>query len=272
MSSVRPLTPQELYRVCDPVQFDFESTAELENLGHIIGQERAIGAIRFGIGIDRLGYNLFALGPSGTGKRTTIRRYLDERALTEPTPPDWCYVNNFDQPHKPRVLQMPPGKGSLLSKDMAQLIEELRVAIPSAFESEDYRTRKQEVEEAFKEQQEKAFGELQRRALESSIGLMRTPSGLAFVPLRMEEGKEEKEVITPDEFQKLPEEQRKKIETDIASCRNNSRRPCARCATSSAVCVTKCASSTGRWRCSPSATASRSCSSSTPICRRWSST
>jgi lon-related putative ATP-dependent protease len=216
MATPRVLSPQDLFRCCDPGQFDFETTDELENLAEIIGQERATGAMRFGIGMNRPGYNLFALGPSGTGKRTTIRRYLDERARSEPTPSDWCYVNNFDQPHKPRALRLPPGQGSVLRNDMQQLIEELRVAIPAAFESEDYRTRKQEIEEAFKEQQERAFNELQRQALERNIGLIRTPAGLAFVPLRTEEGKAEKEVITPDEFARLPEEERKRIEADIA--------------------------------------------------------
>lgn len=214
MTPLQALSPEQLYKPCDPSQFTFETTAELEDLSEIIGQERAIEAIRFGIGMNRQGYNLFALGPSGTGKRTTIRRYLDQIALSQPTPSDWVYVNNFEQPHKPRALRLPPGQGVVLRNDMQQLIEELRVAIPAAFESEDYRTRRQEIEEELKEQQEKAFNELQRQALERNIGLIRTPAGLAFVPLR--EGEGEKEIIAPDEFQKLPEERRKQIEADIA--------------------------------------------------------
>ena len=219
MTSIQPLTPQQLCQKCDPSRFDFETTAELEDLTEIIGQERAVDAIQFGIGMQRQGYNLFALGPSGTGKRTTIRQFLDRKATSEPTPSDWCYVNNFEQPHKPRALQLSPGQGIVLREDMQQLIEELRTAIPAAFESEDYRTRKQEAEEEFKEQQEKVFSEIQKQALERNIGLMRTPAGLAFVPLReKEEGDEkaEKEVIGPDEFQRLPEEERKQIEAEIS--------------------------------------------------------
>jgi lon-related putative ATP-dependent protease len=210
MITAQPLSAQQLRQICDPAQFDFETTAELKDLGEIVGQERAVDAIQFGIGIQREGYNLFALGPSGTGKRTTIRQFLDQKAAAESIPLDWCYVNNFEQPHKPRALRLPPGQGVVLRKDMEQLIEELRTAIPVTFESEDYRTRRQEAEEEFKERQEKAFGAIQEEAKERDIALIRTPVGLAFAPLR------EGEVISPDEFQELPEERRKQVETDIS--------------------------------------------------------
>jgi len=210
MTTVEPLPAQQLRQRCDPSQFEFETTAELEDLNEIVGQERAVDAILFGIGIRRKGYNLFALGPSGTGKRTTTSQFLDQQASAEPIPSDWCYVNNFEQSYKPRALRLPPGQGTVLRKDMEQLIEELRTAIPAAFESEDYRTRKQAAEEEFKEQQEKAFTAIQQQAKEHSIALLRTPVGLAFAPLR------EGEVINPDEFQKLPEEERKRFEEHIS--------------------------------------------------------
>jgi len=210
MTIAQPLEMRQLRQTCDPSQFDFETTAELEELDEIVGQERAVDAIQFGIGIQREGYNLFALGPSGTGKRTTIRQFLDQKAAAESIPSDWCYVNNFEQPHKPRALRLPSGQGVVLRKDMEQLLEELRTAIPAVFESEDYRTRKQEIEEEFRERQEKVFGEIQKQAQEHSIALIRTPVGLAFAPLR------EEEVISPDEFQKLPEEKRKQVEADIS--------------------------------------------------------
>ena len=210
MATVQPLRPDQLCQTCDGSQFDFETTDELEDLAEIIGQERAVNAVQFGIGIRREGYNLFALGPSGTGKRTTIGRFLDRKAATEPIPADWCYVNNFEFSYQPRALQLPPGRGVVLRKDMEKLVEELRTAIPAAFESEDYRTRRQEVQEEFKEQQEKAFGELRDQARERSIALIRTPSGLAVAPLK------EGEVMSPDEFQKLPEEERTRFEKEIA--------------------------------------------------------
>ena len=210
MAPVESLRPEQLCRTCDGSQFDFESTAELEDLSDIIGQERAVNAVRFGIGIRREGYNLFALGASGTGKRTTISQFLEQKAAAEPVPSDWCYVNNFEQSHKPRALRLPPGQGGVLHDDMERLVEELRTAIPAAFESEDYHTRRQEIQEEFKEQQESTFGKLQEQAKERSIALIRTPAGLAVAPLK------EGEVISPEEFQKLPEEERKRFEEDIA--------------------------------------------------------
>jgi lon-related putative ATP-dependent protease len=209
MAKVRSLSARKLSRECRPSQFKFRTTDDLEDLTDVIGQDRAVEAIRFGIGIQREGYNLFALGPSGTGKRTTIGQFLDQKAASEPTPPDWCYVNNFEQPHKPRAMQLPPGQGAVLRDDMEELVDELRTAIPAVFESEDYRTRKQEIEEEFKEQQEAAFGEVQQKAQDRNISLIRTPVGLAFAPVR------EGEVVSPEDFQKLPEDERKRVEGEI---------------------------------------------------------
>ncbi len=209
MAIIQPLDAQALYQRCDPHQFPFETTDELEELTEIIGQKRAVEAIRFGTGIQRKGYNLFALGTPGTGRHSVVRQFLEQKAATEPTPSDWCYVNNFEQPHKPRALQLPPGQGLKFQHDVSQLIEELRVAIPAVFESEEYRTRKQVIEEEFKERQDKAFEELQQRAREKNIALLRTPMGLAFAPLR------ENRVLSPEEFQKLPEPERKQVEAEV---------------------------------------------------------
>ncbi|MGD2104709.1 MAG: ATP-binding protein [Anaerolineae bacterium] len=208
--TTRPLRPHQLRHTCDPQQFDFETTEDLEDLSQMIGQERAVGAVRFGIGIQRDGYNLYALGPSGTGKRTTISQFLERKAADEPVPSDWCYVNNFEDTHKPNILELPPGKGPELREDMEQLVEELRTAIPTAFESEDYQTRKQELQEEFQERQEESLNEIQAKAKDRGIALIRTPVGLAFAPV------EEGEVVSPDEFQKLPDEKREQVKGDIA--------------------------------------------------------
>jgi len=206
----QPLDDHQLRQVCDPAQFEFDTTDDLEDLAQIIGQGRAIRAVQFGIGIRRDGYNVYALGPSGTGKRTTITQFLENKAADEPVPSDWCYVNNFEDTPKPATLELPPGKGAELREDMEQLVEELRSAIPTAFESEDYQTRKQELQEEFQEKQEEALNEIQERAKKRDIALIRTPVGLAFAPV------EEGEVVSPDEFQKLPDEKREQVKEDIA--------------------------------------------------------
>jgi hypothetical protein len=209
MAPVEPLDPTALCRRCDPSQFTFETTAELEDLIGVLGQERAVEAVRFGISIQREGYNLFALGPEGTGKHSVVRRFLQDKAAGEEPPADWCYIHNFADPYKPRALQLPPGGGNKLRRDMERLLEELRTAIPAAFEADNYRTRRQEIEEEFRERQEHALTGIQRQAQEQGIALIRTPMGLAFAPMR------EGQVISPEEFQRLPPQDQERVQAEI---------------------------------------------------------
>ncbi len=201
----KPLPPAALRTPCDPGRFSFETTAELEPLDGVVGQDRAVEAVRFAIGMRHDGYNLFAFGPEGTGKSSLVRRYLEHAATGQPVPSDWAYVNNFAEPHRPKALRLPPGKGGPLRQDMENLVEELQAAIPAAFESDEYRNRKTVIEEQFKEHQEEAFGGLQKRAKEQGIALIRTPVGLTMTPIR------DGEVLEPAEFEKLPKEEKKRI-------------------------------------------------------------
>ena len=153
MGEAKPLSPEALCRQCTAEQFDFASTDELEDLDFVLGQERAVEAVNFGTSMRRDGYNLFALGVPGLGVRSIVTRFLEDRAGAEPVPSDWCYVHNFDQPNKPSALELPPGRGRALRDDMSRLVGELRSAIPAAFESDDYRTRREMIEEELKEQQ-----------------------------------------------------------------------------------------------------------------------
>ncbi len=208
---VRRLDPEALRARCDPTQFDFETTEELPDLTDIIGQGRATEAIRFGLGIRRAGFNLYLLGEPGTGRRALLERLLAEKAAAEPVPHDWCYVNNFTEPHKPRALKLPAGMGMKLRAHMEQLMEDLRGAIPAAFESEEYQARRKELEEEIKEQQALAFERLRSEAERHGIALIRTPTGMAFAPTR------DGEVLSPEDFQELPEDKRKRIEAVIAT-------------------------------------------------------
>jgi lon-related putative ATP-dependent protease len=209
MAQVDPLSPEQLFRRCDPARFEFDTTDELESLDRVIGQERAEEAIRFAIGMKREGYNLYALGAPGTGKHTMVLDYLRRAATDEATPADWCYVNNFATPHKPRAMRLPAGRAESFRAGMERLIEELRSAIPATFESDEYRTRRQLIEGEFKERSEAAFEEVQERAKKRGIALMRTPMGLALAPVRGEE------VLSPADFGKLPEEEQARVKTDI---------------------------------------------------------
>ena len=206
---VAALPVEALRRRCDPARFPFKTTDKAEPIDGVLGQDRAVAAIEFGIGIKRPGYNLFALGPPGTGRHTLVREFLQAAAAGQPVPPDLCYINNFSEPQKPKVMALPAGRAAPLRDAMDQLVRELRTALPAVFESEDYRTRRQLIEGEFKRRQEEMFEALQTRAKERDIALMRTPVGLMFAPVH------DGEVIKPEEFEKLPAAEQTRIKEDI---------------------------------------------------------
>jgi lon-related putative ATP-dependent protease len=203
-----PLPADKLLTRCDPRALDFADTRQLQAFDGILGQDRALEAIRFGADIAHGGYNLFVMGPPGTGKHSTLERLLGERAAQDPAPRDWVYVNDFGQPNQPNALSLPAGRGRELRDAMRHLIEELRAAIPAAFEAEDAQNRRQAIEEEFREHQEQAFEALRRKAEEKDIALVRTPNGFGLAPLR--DGK----VIAPDAFRELSEPEQARIEAD----------------------------------------------------------
>ena len=204
-----PLPAQQLHQPCAPEQFDFQTTAELDDLTEILGQMRAMEAIRFGTGIRQDGYNLFVLGPAGMGKTSTVRQFLQKKAAKEQCPPDWCYVNNFAHPHKPRALRLPSGKGTELSERLDHLVDYLRSAIPALFESDEYRAKAAAIQEEFGKRQEQDFKDLNAAAEQQKVRLLRTPDGFAFAPVR------NNEVIPPGEYEKLPDEEKQQAEEAI---------------------------------------------------------
>jgi lon-related putative ATP-dependent protease len=208
-SPARELAPEQLYRRCELSRLDFRTTQELDDLPLALGQRRAIAAIRFGIGMERDGYNLFAMGPEGVGRHTVVRRHLEQEAARRETPADWCYVFNFETPHKPRALRLPPGEAVRLREAMARLVEDLRAAIPAAFESDEYRARMREIETELSERQERAIGAIGERAAQQGIVLLRTPGGFGFAPRHGDS------VMSPERFHKLPEEEQRRIEGAI---------------------------------------------------------
>jgi lon-related putative ATP-dependent protease len=200
------LTSEQLRICCDPEKFDFQTTHDLEDLEDFIGQPRALAAMDFGIGIRKEGYHVFAFGDAGIGKYTLIRRFLDKQAANEKAPVDVCYVNNFEEQHKPNTLILPAGTGKKLVNRLENLIEDIRNALRVAFDSEDYQNRKQSVDQELQEKQQEAFEKLQHMAEERELTPMRTPAGLVFAPVR------DGEPIPPDEVDKLSDEEKNKLE------------------------------------------------------------
>jgi len=209
MAAVEPLSPEQLYRTCDPADIGFESTDQVEELDRIVGQERASEAVRFGIGMRSDGFNIFALGPDNTEKRHLVRHFIEKRAREEPAPDDLCYIHNFEEAHRPRALRLPAGQGCELADDVDRFLEEVRAALSAAFESEEYQTRRQSVQEEAGEAQQESFEQLQQQAREEGLALLRTPSGFVFAPV------EDGDVMSPDETEKLPDEERERLQARV---------------------------------------------------------
>lgn len=130
-------------------ELDFENTEEIKALTEFVGQERALASLNFGIRVKSYGYNLYAMGPSGIGKRSLVNSVLEEKAAGDPVPSDWCYIYNFEAPEKPIPLELPAGKGIALQQDMKSLIDELATTILTVYESDEYRTGMKKINDQY---------------------------------------------------------------------------------------------------------------------------
>jgi lon-related putative ATP-dependent protease len=203
-TTLKSLAPEQLRRVCDPLHFDFETTAEVATIASIIGQPRGTRAIEFGITIPSHGYNIYVLGETGTGRTTAIRRFLEERATAQ-QPADWVYVHNFSTPHRPRAIQLPAGEGTRFKNNMAQLLASLVDALPKAFDSEDYEASVDQIRDRMEQKQEELLDDLRDKAAQRDFALLNTASGLMLAP--MHEGK----VMLPEQYDLLPPEERQAL-------------------------------------------------------------
>lgn len=203
------LSPELLYTACDPQSLPGLGDADLQLVGSP-GQQRAAEAIDFGVGIRRRGYNIYALGPTGTGRHSLVLAKLRQQAQSKPTPDDWCYVNNFSDSRRPTVLRLPTGKAAQLRDAMRRLVDELRAALPDAFERDDHRGRREALDQQLNEKRDAAFSELGKKAEQKNAALVRTPLGITIVPIR--NGKP----IPTEVFQRLPEAQQEAIRKVLA--------------------------------------------------------
>jgi len=195
------LDADQLYHPCNPGSLPFESTAELEPPAAAPGQERALEALSFGTEIEDGGFNLYALGSVGTGKYAVVREFLETRAREDAAPPSWAYVFNFENPDRPRLLELPAKAGRELQKDLETLVGEFQTAIPAVFESDEYHNRIQEMREAFKRRQREAIEAISQEAEERNVAMVSTPNGFTLGPYR--DGK----ILDPEAFHALPEEE-----------------------------------------------------------------
>ncbi len=210
------LDTDRLRRRCRLTAKDLETARPLEPgasraiaaLG--FGQKRALEAIDLAEALDRPGYNLFVMGAHGEIARRLVRARFEVSAKVSPPPSDWVYVNNFKNPDRPRAIELPSGRASPLRAGMAQLIDDLGASLPAVFESDDYRNRRETIDEEVQARQEAAFQKLAEMASERGAAIVRTPMGFAVAPMKDEK------VIPPEDFRALPEEERARIEKVVA--------------------------------------------------------
>lgn len=206
-AQVNALPIDRLRKACKLTPEDLASpgTASLDH----IAQQRATDAIRFGIEMERPGYNVFVLGPTGSHRHALVDRLARDCALGKGAPDDWCYINNFKDPERPTALRLPSGKGAQFRDAMRALIDEIRVAIPATFEGDEYRNQLKALEQETQAEVEGQWQSLNDLAAREEIGVIQTPTGYVLAPLV--DGK----VIDDKDFEKLPEEKRKSIEETI---------------------------------------------------------
>lgn len=205
---IERLTPEKLRRRFDPRVFSFSSTAELEPLSGIIGQERALEALRVGLSLKgpKHRYNVYVAGEPGLGKTSAVTQFLTDISHRQPVPPDICYVHNFAVPHMPRYLLLPPGKGRELKEDMDRFLEFLDRELPRVMESEEIKARVRRERESFEARREEIFRNLEGKARALGFTLQRTPFGINTIPL-----KPDGTPFSHEEFQALLEEERAEI-------------------------------------------------------------
>ena len=143
---VSELTADQAYKVCGPENVGCDSSQELTALETIVGQDRALRAMQFGLGIKEKGFNIYVSGSPGTGRTTAVRRFLEEVAATKPVPMDWCYVNNFQEPYHPNAISLPPGRAVELQKEMENLTKLVFQEVRNVFESEEYAKQRRRTE------------------------------------------------------------------------------------------------------------------------------
>jgi lon-related putative ATP-dependent protease len=222
---VYELPVEKLRMKFDPTMLNCETTAELKPLEGIIGQERAVRALKFGLDIKEQGFNIYVAGIPGTGRTSAVKDFIEEIAKTEQVPSDWCYLNNFHNAYEPKAIRFPPGKAKEFQKDMKDFLSEVRRALPKVFESEDYATKREETVKSIEKEKMEIFAELNRRAQEQGFFLQSTSMGLLIIP--MTEGKpmsnEEIMALSPqirEEIQKRSEGLKSELRNATRQARN----------------------------------------------------
>ena len=213
---INELSPEKLRLTCDASFMVCETTEGLTPLTEIVGQERAVRALKFGVSIRDHGFNIYVAGWPGTGRTTAVKNFVEEIARTQPVPSDWCYVNNFSNQYEPKALQLTAGRGKEFQKDVKNLIENIRSALPKAFESEDYSRKREETLRSLESQRKALIDKLNEKAQEEGFVIQSTPIGLLLIPVINGKPVSEEELLTlPQKTKGEIQEKRERLEAQL---------------------------------------------------------
>ncbi len=212
------LSYEKARKKCTSEIANCNSTAELEPLKQIIGQDRAVKALQFGLAMKDGGFNIYVSGMSGTGRKTAIVGFLQEKAKEMPVPPDWCYVNNFKDQNQPNALKLPAGKGKTFRDDMDKFTEDVKKELQKAFESEDYAQKRASTVKKFDDEKTELWQEINQKANEAGFFLQRSPIGIAITPvINGQPIADEQFTALPPKIREQIRERREKLQDDFRS-------------------------------------------------------
>lgn len=210
------IPPQSLRKICEPTFIRCKTTEDLVPTREIIGQERAVRALKFGLGIKDHGFNIYVAGYPGTGRKTAVKNFVEEVARDKPVPPDWCYVNNFSNQYEPKAIRLPPGKGKDFRDAVKNLIENIRTALPKAFESDDYASKRDATIRGLEKQRKDLIDKLNAKAQQEGFVIQSTPIGLLLVPVVNGKPLSQEELLSlPQKTKAGIQERREKLEAEL---------------------------------------------------------
>ncbi|MGI6452052.1 MAG: Lon protease family protein [Syntrophomonadaceae bacterium] len=194
---------RNLRKDCKASIFQFGSTAEVEPLKGIFGQDRATRSLLFALDIENEGYNAFIIGTYGTEKTTLTRELLTKKAVEEPVPNDWCYVYNFQRTDRPKALELPPGRGKAFKNDVVGHMDKIIKQIIKAFESEDFDYKKNEIVGSFIEKANALYIRLEEEARPLGFTISRSQSGINSIPIKNGEPLSQEDYMAMSEEEKI---------------------------------------------------------------------
>ena len=209
MSKKYELKAADLRCICDPKVFKFKNTSEIKPLAGVIGQKRAVQAIEFGLNMKSSGYNIFVTGVEGTGKSTIVRDLVSKHARSLPKPDEWCLVNNFKDHFRPKAIAVPSGRTARFARKMSKFVEDLKRELPKAFEGEGYLKRLSGIKSRFSDKHSRLFQKIDRFAAKNNLQIIKSEEEIETIPVI------DGTPLTPEDFNKLPGDDRAAIETNI---------------------------------------------------------